>query len=321
VVRARTLPKTLTISAAAAAIIAAFCLVPMDYAPRGDATLQPVKRQDIFATVGGTVKEVRARPWMRVRGPHHDDEGQLVPGDVLVVLDNIELRVKIRDFAKQLNETREQILSYRRQLQGRTLDQNELNRIQGELAVLRSRETSLTQELDLLHEQEKELIVRSPIDGVVTTFDVHNKLKDRPVEIGQVLMSVAEPNGDWELEIDMPENRIGDVARERNAVKELAKRRGQEDDLAVSFVLATDPKTTYHGKIGEVAEIAEVVGEEGSAVKIKVPVTDPNLNVADLRPGATAKAKVYCGRRPVGYVILQDPVNFVYSRLIFPYFY
>jgi hypothetical protein len=55
-------------------------------------------------------------------------------------------------------------------------------------------------------------------------------------------------------------------------------------------------------------------------VKIKVRIEDQNLNLDDLRPGATATAKVYCGRRSIGYVILQDPINFVYSRLIFPYF-
>jgi hypothetical protein len=111
VVQARTLPKTVTILIAAAALVLALCLVPMDYSPRGDATLWPVQRQDVFAIVPGTVKKVHARPWQRVR-----------EGDVLVELDNIDMQVKLKDYAKQLSETQEQILSARRQLQGRALD-------------------------------------------------------------------------------------------------------------------------------------------------------------------------------------------------------
>jgi hypothetical protein len=183
--------------------------------------------------------------------------------------------------------------------------------LQGELAVLKSKESNLTAEIELLREQEKQLIIRSPMNGVVTTFDVHNKLKDRPVDIGQVLLNVAEPDGQWELEVDMPENRIGDVAEARQEIR---------PDLTVNYVLATDPKTSYADRITEVAEIAEVKGEAGSAVKIKVKIENQDLNLEDLRPGATATAKVYCGRRSIGYVILQDPINFVYSRLIFPYF-
>jgi hypothetical protein len=37
-----------------------------------------------------------------------------------------------------------------------------------------------------------------------------------------------------------------------------------------------------------------------------------------LRPGATVKAKVYCGKRSIGYAWLHDAINFVRSRVLFP---
>ncbi len=38
---------------------------------------------------------------------------------------------------------------------------------------------------------------------------------------------------------------------------------------------------------------------------------------ADLRPGATVTAKVYCGRRSLGYVWFHDLLAFVQSRILF----
>ena len=51
---------------------------------------------------------------------------------------------------------------------------------------------------------------------------------------------------------------------------------------------------------------------------IKVAIDKSEL--PDLRPGAGVTAKVYCGRRPLGYVLLQDVIAFIQSRILFRYF-
>ena len=53
----------------------------------------------------------------------------------------------------------------------------------------------------------------SPITGDVITWQVAEKLQLRPVEKGQLLMTVADPTKEWELEIHMPEDRMGAVAK------------------------------------------------------------------------------------------------------------
>ena len=36
-----------------------------------------------------------------------------------------------------------------------------------------------------------------------------------------------------------------------------------------------------------------------------------------LRPGADVMAKIYCGRRSLGYVWFHDVINFIHSRVLF----
>ena len=38
-------------------------------------------------------------------------------------------------------------------------------------------------------------------------------LRQRPVNRGEVLLKVADPTGPWELEVYMPENRMGHISR------------------------------------------------------------------------------------------------------------
>jgi hypothetical protein len=91
-----------------------------------------------------------------------------------------------------------------------------------------------------------------------------------------------------------------------------------DDQLPVSYILATEPGTKHYGKVTEICRSAEVRGDEGNTVLIKVAIDKSEL--PDLRPGATVTANVYCGRRPLGYVLLQDVIAFIQSRILFRYF-
>ncbi len=51
---------------------------------------------------------------------------------------------------------------------------------------------------------------------------------------------------------------------------------------------------------------------------VKVKIDKADLSAPRLGVGVTAK--VYCGRRPLGYVLLQDVIAFIQSRILFRYF-
>jgi hypothetical protein len=125
-----------------------------------------------------------------------------------------------------------------------------------------------------------------PVAGQVVTWDVRNTLIHRPVERGQMLLSVADVDGAWELEIRMPEERMGHIAHAQAEA-------GPWQKLTVSFILATEPGVTYQGTLEEVHQRAEVRGEEGNVVLLRVAVD--KFQLSQLRRGATVLARVHCG--------------------------
>ena len=94
--------------------------------------------------------------------------------------------------------------------------------------------------------------------------------------------------------------------------------------LEVSYILATEPSVTHYGRIYEIHRSAEVRGDEGNTVLIKIELEKSEMQTLreqqKLRPGATVTAKVDCGRRPLGYVLLHDLFDFIQSRIIFKFF-
>ena len=88
-------------------------------------------------------------------------------------------------------------------------------RVSGQFLQIAQREASLTDQLQLMQEKRELLKVHSPIDGQILTWNLERQLLNRPVAVGQVLLTVADPTGPWEMEIFMPENRIAFSARLR----------------------------------------------------------------------------------------------------------
>ena len=91
-----------------------------------------------------------------------------------------------------------------------------------------------------------DLEVYSPIDGQIVTWDLKNRLEGRPVQKGQALLRVANPEGDWELDLHMPEDRMGHIARAEKLADE------RNEPLPVAYILATEPGTTLKGTVKEI---------------------------------------------------------------------
>jgi hypothetical protein len=262
---------------------------------------------------------------------------------------------------------------------------------------------------------------------VIVTWDLRNKLAGRPVQKGRELMRVANPDGEWQLELHMPEHRMGFIVEAQQALFEKSRKRlgellredalakagetpneeeisasvaaaldaapdrelrakiesllharfnaalqailpevadeslrakltdlagkktydearetlqtilseaadsdltarlralpGEDvpdDRLDVSYNLATQPDTIYYGRVVEIHRSAEVRGDEGNTVLIRVEINKADL--PDLLTGASVSAKVACGTRSLGFVWLHDVVSFIQSRILFRYF-
>jgi hypothetical protein len=307
IVEARTLPKTLSIAAAVVVVLLALGLWPVDFTMESKGTLEPVDRHRVFAALDASVDDI----------PAGIDHGAHVNRDqVLLKLRSTEARMALTQVRGERLGVQQQFLAVQRQLtEDKGLKSDQRNELSGKLAELNARYGALDEQCKLLNEKLRQLNVRSPIDGVIVTWNMRELLRgDRPVQRGQELVRVANPDGPWQLELHMPEHRIGHVM-------EYAQ---EHSPLSVIYILATEPGTKYHGAIKEIHQTAEVRGDEGNTVLIKVDLDKDELErlrrEQQLRPGAEVTAKVYCGRRPLGYVMLHDVFEFIQARVLFRFF-
>jgi len=279
-------------------LLIAMFLWPADFQVQSKGTLEPVDRSDVFAETDGIVMDVFVK------------QGDLAEKkQELVRLRNTEAEIALTQVEGQRIVSQERIDSLQRTLlDERQLRPDERARLHGELAEEREKLINYNAQWELCKKKVEDLDIRSPIRGLVVTWDLYNRLIHRPVQRGQSLLRVADPDGPWQLELHMPEDRMGFIAA---AQKTLAK----EGALKATYILATDPGTKHYGTVTEVGHSAEVHGEEGSTVLIKASIHKSDLS--DLRPGATVTAKIYCGRRPIGYVWFHDLITFVQSRILF----
>jgi hypothetical protein len=301
VVAARTLPKTISISIAVLVVLIGLCVWPVDFSITSDGKLQPVDRRDVFAAVEGTVEEILVKHGEKVK-----------KGQLLLVMKSTDLEVAIKDAKGKLEEASEAlhaaIFAGTSRGGSRNDDPDAARKAGSDVALYRGRVENYEEQLKLLLQKKEKLRVTSPIDGVVTTWDFDRELLSRPVKPGDALLTVANETGDWELELDMAEDRMGHVTLAQ-------KDRGMS--LPVTYHLATQPGSNYEGEIVDVHESAEVHGEEGSIVLVKVKI-DKQQHSDLLRPGANVKARVYCGRSSVGYWLFHDAIGFIESRVMFP---
>lgn len=296
-VEARQLPYTVSITAAVAALFLFMFLWQTDFNLSANGTLEPEIQRNVFAGQDGEVVDVLVR--------HRD---MVKKGQPLVRIRSSELQGKLAAAVGDLQSTQAELASVRYGLaENRRITSGDRLRLEGQKFQLADRARSLKQQLELLQEDLKKLTVRSPIDGEVTTWKVRDLLIHRPVRKGDTLMTIVEPRSDWELELLMPEGRMGFINQAR---KEYG------DDLYVEYITKTAPGVTLVGKVKEIGRTAEVRGEEGNTVLVRVAI-DRNDLTSEPRPGATVTAKVRVGRASIGYVWFHDLISFVQSKILF----
>jgi len=300
---ARNLPKTILAILATAAAILALVLVPADLRLEGKGTLEPVHHRDVFAGIDGVVESI---------APGVEHAADVKEGQLLASLRNIELDVTLTDVLGRKAASEEQLVSTRRAiLEDKKISADEKTRMAGRAAQLQREIESLEAQRTLYEAKKLSLAVRSPIDGVIVTWQVRDRLMLRPVEKGQVLLNVADKTGPWELEIHLPDDRLGHVNRA------YAEARAAGRELEVDYILATDPGTRHVGTVREIHEQAEVRGEQGNTVLLRITIDPSRHEKEELGAGASVTTRINCGKRPLGYVIFHDLVAFIQQHILF----
>ena len=300
---ARNLPRTVLAVLSALAALLALIFIPAELRLEGKGTLEPVHRRDVFAGIDGVVEKLEA---------HLEHGANVKQGQLLATLRNTDLEVALTDVLGRKASSEEQLVSTRRALlEDKKISADEKTRLAGRAAQLQREIESLEQQRKLYDTKKHDLEVRSPIDGVIVTWQVRDRLMLRPVEKGQSLMSIADKTGPWELEVHMPDDRLGHINRAALAAKQAGR------ELTVDYILATDPGTRHYGNVKEIHEQAEVRGEAGNTVLVRVTIDPERHEKEELGAGATVTARIACGKRPLGYVWFHDVLSFIQSQILF----
>jgi len=307
--RGSALPKTASILGLLAAGLLSMFLIPMDFDLQGNGKLKPTVERQVFAHADGEVEAVMVK------------HGQEVKKDQpLVKLKNNELEQQIQTTMGQYKQSLQQAYGWKRQLDSATtLTEAERIRVQQDYNQAEQEAFNRQAELNLLVERQSKLDRLSPIDGLVTTWDVEKVLAARPVVTGQVLMTVADPDKPWEVEVMMPEKRMryldGAFANER-VVKTDDK---GEKYLDVEIILMTKPDTKHYGKLYQpaVGQRAELDPEDGAVVRLRCVPNDKALLEISKRPGARVMADVKCGKRSVAFVVFYEVIEWIRANVLF----
>jgi multidrug efflux pump subunit AcrA (membrane-fusion protein) len=298
---ARQLPATLWVLGILAAIVIALVIIPADFEVAAEGQLLPVQRREIFSPVDGVVDAVlvehgddvlAGQPLLRLRSPALDFEKARLEGEIQTAQKRL---AAIQ--AARYEQDADQHGSSHRHLQ-----------LTAEEEELKQELHSLSQQEQLLAAQREELLIRAPIAGRVLTWDVAGSLNARPVERGQSLLSIGDIAGHWELELEVPEHKMGYILSAR-------QRHDQDMPLPVSFLLVTEPGVIYQGEVQQIALRSQVDEFRGEAVvRVTVRFDQP---VDDPRPAAGVVGRIHCGRRSLGYVWLHDAWNSIQRRVLF----
>ncbi|MCA9067802.1 MAG: HlyD family efflux transporter periplasmic adaptor subunit, partial [Planctomycetaceae bacterium] len=271
-------------------------LVPAPYRVEGKGKFLPVKQQDIFAPWDGEVVAIFVKSGQRVEA-----------GQPLVKLQNVDLETQLIETQNTYEEKRQLLVTLVSSIQAAhaKYDRAEEIRLRGRHAQTQIEMQGLKARIDRLQKQIASLTITAPLAGTVATFQLEQMLSHRPVSRGERLLEIMDEDGDWHLELDVPENRLGHLMS--------AQLKAPSEALPVDFVLATKPENTYVGTLKKTASRTDVSVEEGSIVKVEVQVNKPEL--PNCRIGAEVQGKIHCGDKSLFYVLFGDVVEFVQRRV------
>jgi hypothetical protein len=307
-----TLPKTLTVTASVLVLLAVLLFMPYRFQMHCPGTLEPIRRHRIYAPLDAEIEELYVDHNTSVEGP---SEG--FRGTTLVKLRSPDLESLEVQLRGELKQEVEKLTSLERMLldQDRRLSDYERADLVGQKVKAATQYETVEKKLEIFELYQKpELFITAPMDGVVVSWDLTRRLvPKRPISRMQYVMEIVDLEGAWQLELSMPEKRMGYIMDRQ--------RRQPELPLRVEFVLAADPgQKKYYGTVMEIHDRAEVRSDSGGAgtpsdnvntVSIKVALDDLALLPRPLRPGGACSARIDCGKRPLGYVIFYEVIAFV----------
>jgi hypothetical protein len=150
------------------------------------------------------------------------------------------------------------------------------------------------------------LRIVAPASGTVSTSDLRELLEGRPVTRGQILLTVCRLDGEWRLELRVPESDGG----------RLAGALAGSPELGVTFSPASDPFVDHQARLRTLPPVARATPDEGTVLVVE----------ADCPPGAVpyeggeVAARIHAGSESLGNRLFGGIARVVRHRILFRWF-
>ena len=276
--------------------------LPVPIRLHATAILVPLVQQHVYAPMDATVDAILV------------EHGQSVQrGDPLIRLKSLSLSMEYEQaLALQSRNTQRLVDIGAMLLRETTLSSLQRIELEGERKTIEGNRPIESNQLALLQKQMDALLVVASVEGVVSTWNVQDSLRDRPLRTGQWLLSLHESESPWILEAALPER---DAQEFRLAI---------EDEYNPPIATMTSmpqiqiPVHLLRGSLPRIdsGRQSENFTEPNSAVlRMRFELDSESLPAHVAVAGATARISIPIGRGPLIWALGKDFVYKVWSRV------
>ena len=294
------LAKTITGLVALGLLTLALILVPWELKMKVEGVMHPTLRRTIFSQSEGLIADVAVA-----------EQEKVTHGQTLLSIEDPDLETQISTAKLEYESLTHQIDGFNAKSNLRDLKPVEREELRISIKTAMQKQKTLVQQMEILDRKKDYQTVVSPIDGTVITPQPKRRLTGFPVTRDVALLEVANLDGDWQLELKIPEGRVGYVD------KALADAEGKP--LQVEFKIGSNPNLTLEGKLTSVARRA-VPSEQGVTEFRAIVEIDPDeLKDLDdeLRSGVGVTARIFCGQHSSGFVCFYQVYDFLRTQVFF----
>ncbi len=274
-------------------VVAAVGLFPVPQQITTTAVLSPSKKNCYYAPSDATV----ARVMDSARG-----NALVKKGDILLVLESAALNQRSNALAAELELNRKRLESLVNSIGGQS--STNFRNLDTEIEQTKLKILTNEREEELLNQELSKLTIYALENGELTTWDVANRLQGRPVIRGELLLSTCDPDSEWELQVSVPEHRVGLVS------DALVHSRSQT--VPIRFTLTSHPNVALQGNLTQLADQASR-NASGSNVVLSRAAVSGELPIK--KEGAVARVTIECGKVPAIWLVVRDAYWACMSRL------
>ncbi|HUP80738.1 MAG TPA: biotin/lipoyl-binding protein, partial [Pirellula sp.] len=276
--------------------------LPVPIQLHATAMLVPLVQQHVFAPMDATVEAVLV------------DHGQSVKlGDPLIRLRSPSLSAEYEQtFAQQLRNAQRLEDIEATLLRETALSRSHKEELEGERKTIASIRPIETIQLASLRKQLESLLVVANVDGVVSTWNVQESLKDRPLRTGQWLMSIHASESPWILEATLSERDSYEFR--------LAMENGQNQPVAMMTSLPQTElpvrlRKSFLPRIDSGKHADAAFDPNSSVLRLQFDIEAETIPAKVAIAGATARITIPVGRGPLIWALCKDFANNVWTRI------